>query len=69
MRVFQELKLEECLKRADPAGLVSVLHREGLSSNSLSRLSQLVTQVRSGAGAMVAVVSDERGGRFLPGSA
>lgn len=61
MRVFQELKLEECLKRADPTGLVSVLHREGLSSNSLSRLGQLVTQVRSGAGAMVAMVSDERG--------
>lgn len=49
--VFQmEVKLEECLNRADPAGLASLLHHEGLSSTTLSRLGQLVTQVRGRAG-------------------
>lgn len=51
MRVFQlEVRLEECVERADVAGLASVLHREGLSSTTLSRLGQLVTQVRGRGG-------------------
>lgn len=60
VRVFQlEVQLEECVKQADAAGLVSVLHHEGLSSTSLSRLGQLVTQVRGRGGGPVAVVSHD----------
>lgn len=44
--------MEDCLNRGDPAGLVSILHHEGLSSITLSRLDQLVTQVRGCGGGL-----------------
>lgn len=43
-----EVKMEDCLIRGDASGLVSVLHHEGLSNITLSRLDQLVTKVRAG---------------------
>lgn len=47
VHVFQlEVKMENCLNRDDPAGLVSVLQHEGLTSSTLGRLNQLVTRVR-----------------------
>ncbi|XP_056869338.1 synaptonemal complex protein 2-like [Takifugu flavidus] len=39
-----EVKMEDCLNRDDPAGLVSVLQHEGLTSSTLNRLNQLVTR-------------------------
>nr|XP_020481152.1 synaptonemal complex protein 2-like isoform X7 [Monopterus albus] len=43
-------KMEECLLRGDPSRLVSVLHYEGLTSNALTRLDQLVTKELCGSG-------------------
>lgn len=37
--------MEDCLLRGDASELVSVLHHEGLSSVTLSRLDKLVTEV------------------------
>lgn len=54
-----EVKMEDCLNRGDPAGLASVLHHEGLSGTTLSRLNQLVTRVRRvGAGVGCFLVSE-----------
>lgn len=37
--------MEDCLVRGDPTDLVSVLHHDGLSGITISRLDQLVTKV------------------------
>ncbi|XP_041817839.1 synaptonemal complex protein 2-like [Chelmon rostratus] len=45
-----EVKIEDCLVRGDSSDLVSVLHHEGLSSITLTRLNQLVTKDLHGRG-------------------
>lgn len=40
-----EIKMEDCLARGDPTDLVSVLHHDGLSGTTITKLDQLVTKV------------------------
>ena len=40
-----QVKMEDCLLRGDSSHLVSLLHYEGLTSTTLTRLDQLVTKV------------------------
>lgn len=39
------VKMDDCLLRGDSSHLVSVIHYEGLTSTTLTRLDQLVTKV------------------------
>ncbi|XP_034416577.1 synaptonemal complex protein 2-like [Cyclopterus lumpus] len=39
-----EVQMENCLVHGDPSGLVSVLHHEGLTGTTLTRLDRLVTK-------------------------
>ncbi|XP_014872428.1 synaptonemal complex protein 2-like isoform X4 [Poecilia latipinna] len=57
MRAMFELQVDDCLLRGDSSRLVSLLHYEGLTSSTLTRLHLLVTkELRSSAFCRVLVV-------------
>ncbi|KAM4718098.1 synaptonemal complex protein 2-like isoform 3-T3 [Anableps anableps] len=57
MRAMFELQMDDCLLRGDSSRLVSLLHYEGLSTSTLTRLHHLVTkELRSSGFSKVLVV-------------
>lgn len=50
------LKMDDCLHRGDSFHLVSVIHYEGLTSTTLTRLDQLVTKVTGLCGIWIVVI-------------